>query len=482
VGSIPTASTIQANQDVLGRPFLCLKFTKTPRKPHAFVIALSYIVQHHPVLLVPYLVPCRKTALNHGTKMARLTKPLSNNEIKQAKPKEKDYNLNDGQGLSVLIRTSGTKSWVFKYKKLFSDKRTNIGFGTYPEVTLSDARTKRSEALALLAKEIDPKEQRNEINKQLTTAHNNTLKSVTQEWIQVKRSNISDDHATTIFRSLEIHIFPRLGEYPIYKIKAPIAIETLKPIEASGSLETVKRLAQRLNEVMDYAVNTGIIDHNPLTGITKAFKAPEKKHYPSIKPDELPEFMKTTREANIKYMTRSLIEWQLNTMVRPSEAAGAQWAEIDLKEKIWVIPAKRMKRKRIHKVPLSDQAIIILENMHERTGSKVHVFHSVRSKSNHLSDSTANMSIKRMGYENRLVAHGLRSLASTTLNEQGFDFDLVESALAHVDKDKVRAAYNRAEYIEKRRVMMQWWSDHIEAAKSGHTKTATVIPMISQAK
>jgi hypothetical protein len=374
VGSIPTASTIQANQDVLGRPFLCLKFTKTPRKPHAFVIALSYIVQHHPVLLVPYLVPCRKTALNHGTKMARLTKPLSNNEIKQAKPKEKDYNLNDGQGLSVLIRTSGTKSWVFKYKKLFSDKRTNIGFGTYPEVTLSDARTKRSEALALLAKEIDPKEQRNEINKQLTTAHNNTLKSVTQEWIQVKRSNISDDHATTIFRSLEIHIFPRLGEYPIYKIKAPIAIETLKPIEASGSLETVKRLAQRLNEVMDYAVNTGIIDHNPLSGISKAFKSPQKKHYPTIKPEELPVFMRTIREANIKYVTRCLIEWQLNTMVRPSEAAGTQWSEIDFNEKIWVIPADRMKRKCIHKVPLSDQAMTILENMHKISGSKVHDF------------------------------------------------------------------------------------------------------------
>ena len=414
--------------------------------------------------------------------MARLTKPLSNYEIKQAKPKDKDYSLADGQGLSVLVRKSGTKSWQFKYYKPYTQKRTNIGFGSYPEVSITDARNKRTEALSLLAKDIDPKEQRDENNNQLKAAHNNTFKFVTNQWIEIKRSTVSDDHANDIYRSLELHIFPQLGEYPLHKIKAPIAINTLKPLAANGSLETVKRLSQRINEVMNYAVNIGLIDHNPLSGITKAFQAPAKNNYVTLKPSEIPDLMRSIREANIVHMTRCLIEWQLHTMVRPSEAAGTQWAEINFKEKLWEIPAERMKRKRAHKVPLSDEAIEILESLRDRTGDKTHVFHSVRSASKHLNDSTANMAIKRMGYEGRLVAHGLRALASTTLNEQGFNSDVIESALAHVDSNEVRAAYNRAEYIEKRRVMMQWWSDHIEAAKSGHTKTATVIPMISQAK
>lgn len=413
--------------------------------------------------------------------MARLTKPLSNNEIKQAKHKDKDYNLADGQGLSILVRKSGTKSWQFKYYKPYTKKRTNIGFGSYPEVSLLEARKKREEALALLAKNVDPKEYRDENNSQLQAAHNNTFKFVTEQWIEIKRSTVSNDHANDIYRSLELHIFPKLGEYPLHKIKAAIAINTLKPLAANGSLETVKRLSQRINEVMSYAVNTGLIDHNPLSGITKAFQAPAKKHYATLKPSELPDLMKSIREANIVHMTRCLIEWQLHTMVRPSEAAGTQWCEIDFEEKLWEIPAERMKRKRTHKVPLSDKAISILEALRERTGDKLHVFHSVRTASKHLNDSTANMAIKRMGYEGKLVAHGLRALASTTLNEQGFNFDIIESALAHQDNNEVRAAYNRAEYIEKRRVMMQWWSDHIEAAKVGRTNTSTVVSMISQA-
>lgn len=401
--------------------------------------------------------------------MARISKPLSDLQIKQAKPQGQNYTLADGQGLQLLIRTSGTKSWQFKYYKPYSKSRTNIGLGSYPEVTLSEARRIRDDYRSLLAKDIDPKDQRDEHNRQQKLAHSNTLKAITEEWIKVKQSQVSKDHAADIFRSFELHLFPALGKYPLHKIKAPIAIDTLKPIQAKGQLDLVKRLAQRLNEVMNYAVNSGIIEHNPLTGITNAFQAAQKSHYATLKPEELPELIDAIHKANINHMTRLLILWQLHTMVRPGEAAGTRWDEIDFKEKLWKIPAERMKKKKDHTVPLSNQAMELLIELKEKTGTKQYVFHSVRTKTGFLNESTANVALKRMGFNGRLVAHGLRALASTTLNEQGFDPDVIEAALAHVDKNDVRAAYNRAEYIERRRPMMQWWSNRIENPQNQQT-------------
>jgi integrase len=407
--------------------------------------------------------------------MARKIKPLSDLQVKQAKAKPENYTLSDGQGLNLLIRPSGTKSWQFKYYKPYSKNRTNIGLGSYPEVPLADARRIRENYRSLLAKDIDPKEQRDEHSRQQKLTHGNTLKAITKEWIKVKESQVSKDHAADIFRSFELHLFPTLGKHPLHKIKAPIAIDALKPIQAKGHLDLVKRLAQRLNEVMSYAVNSGIIEHNPLAGITNAFQAAQKSHYATLKPEELPELMKAIREANIAHMTRLLIQWQLHTMVRPSEAAGTQWQEIDFENRLWKIPADRMKKRKDHTVPLSDKAIELLLELKERTGTKPHVFHSVRTKTGYLNESTANVALKRMGFKNRIVAHGLRALASTTLNEQGFDPDSIEAALAHVDKNEVRAAYNRAEYIERRKMMMTWWSDHIDNAKTGIVKGINII-------
>jgi integrase len=241
----------------------------------------------------------------------------------------------------------------------------------------------------------------------------------------------------------------------------------MKPIVAKGSLETVKRLSQRLNEVINYAVNTGLIQANPLTGIKAAFNKPVKQHMPTLTPEELPELMKAIGYASIKLVTRCLIEWQLHTMSRPSEAARAQWKEIDLENMLWVIPAERMKMKREHIVPITIQSAELLERLKPISGHREFVFPADRNPKKHTNVQTANAALKRMGFHNRLVAHGMRALASTTLNEQGFDGDVVEAALAHVDKNEVRRAYNRADYVERRRVMMDWWSEHIEIASTG---------------
>ncbi len=400
--------------------------------------------------------------------MARITKPLTNTEVTHAKPKEKVYTLSDGGGLQLRVKPNGSKLWLFDYFRPYTKVRTSISFGSYPEVSIAEARKKRDEARKLLVKEIDPKDHRDEASRLNEAAHGNTLKHVASQWLNVKKSKVSENHALDTWRSLEGHIFPSLGEVPIHKITAIKTIEVIKPIAAKGALETVKRLCQRLNEIMVFAVNTGLITANPLAGIQKAFQAPIKQHLPTLKPSELPTLMATLSIASIKLTTRCLIEWQLHTMVRPSEAAGARWDELDLHNDLWNIPAERMKKKKPHSVPLSAQSLALLEIMKPISAHSPYIFPSDRNIRTHSNAQTANTALKRMGFDGRLVAHGLRALASTTLNEQGFDADVIEAALAHVGDNEVRNAYNRAEYIQRRIPMMKWWSEHIEKAATGN--------------
>lgn len=400
--------------------------------------------------------------------MPRIAKPLNNTEVSKAKPKDKIYDLSDGDGLQLRVKPSGSKIWQLNYFRPYTKKRTSISFGSYPAVTLADARGKRKDARALLARNIDPKEHRQEQQLRAETAHSNTLKHVAARWLEIKQTKVTADHAQDTWRSLELHIFPALGDIPIHRVTAIKAIEAIKPIAAKGSLETVKRICQRLNEVMIFAANAGLITANPLSGISKAFKTPTKQHQPTLEPAQLPDLMKALSVASIKITTRCLIEWQLHTLVRPGEAAGTQWAEIDWKKKMWSIPAERMKQKRPHVVPLSSQAMALLEVMQPISRRSDYVFPSDRNPRTHTHVQTANMALKRMGFDKKLVAHGLRALASTSLNEQGFDPELIEAALAHTGKDEVRNAYNRATYIARRAPLMNWWSERIEQAATGN--------------
>ena len=400
--------------------------------------------------------------------MPNTTRPLSDTEIKHAKPKSKIYNLADGKGLYLKVKPSGYKVWFFNFVRPVTKKRVAITLGEYPVLTLARARVKRNEYRQLLIDGIDPIEHECEKKRLSAEKNKNTLEAVTNQWIQTKSSRVSKSHAEDIYRSLELHIFPKLGKLPIHKVRAKHVIEALEPIAAKGSLETVKRLTQRLNEVMVYAVNTDLVAANCLSGVSKAFASPKKNHMPTLRPEQLPELMCALANASIKKTTRCLIEWQLHTMTRPGEAAGTKWEEIDLGKKLWAIPATRMKKKRPHKVPLSPQMLTLLEVMKPISANRKYVFPADRNPRNHAHPATANMALKRMGYSHLLVAHGLRSLASTTLNEQGFDPDIIESALAHTDKNDVRGAYNRAEYLERRRIVMRWWSDYIEAAAEGN--------------
>ncbi|MCR9955981.1 integrase domain-containing protein [Vibrio parahaemolyticus] len=406
--------------------------------------------------------------------MPRITKPLTATEVKNAKPKEKEYRLSDGQGLQLRVLPSGSKQWQLNYYRPTNGKRANFNLGRFPDVNLAQARKSSLLAKELIAQGIDPQEEQQKIQQEYKEVHEHTFVNVTKEWFEIKKDSVTPDYATDIWRSLELHIFPHLADMPVKSITAPLVIELLKPIEAKGSLETVKRLSQRLNEVMNFATNCGLIQANPLTGIKAAFKKPKKENMAALKPAELPELMGAIANASIKRTTRCLLEWQLHTMTRPAEASGAKWCEIDIDEKVWTIPAERMKKRREHRIPLTEQALDLLEVMKPISGHREFVFPSDRDPKKPCNSQTANMALKRMGFAGRLVSHGLRSLASTTLNEQGFEADLIEAALAHVDDNQVRSAYNRTDYLERRIPMMCWWSGHIgEAAKGSLSVTGT---------
>ena len=407
--------------------------------------------------------------------MPKITRPLTNTEINNARGKAKEYNLADGLGLALRVLPSGDKYWIFNYQRPISKVRANISLGIFPALSLSSARVIRSEYRDLLAQGIDPKHHRKDNLAANQAAAANTLEKVAADWLCVKKSKVSNDHGDDIWRSLALHIFPYMGQEPINSITAPAVISVLKPIEAKGSYETIKRLCQRLNEVMVFAVNTGIIlGANPLSGIKDAFIAPTKKHLPTLLPSQLDDLVRRIYGASIRYTTRNLVLWQLHTMVRPSEAAAAEWAEIDFDLRLWTIPAARMKKKRQHIVPLSSEMIEILEEMRVISSRSQFIFPSEVKPIESMNSQSANMALKRMGYEGQLVSHGMRSLASTILNEYGFAPDIVESALAHTDKNTVRAAYNRAEYVDRRRDMMDWWSKRVSQSRTTGLSTGAL--------
>ncbi|HCI6944551.1 TPA: tyrosine-type recombinase/integrase [Klebsiella variicola subsp. variicola] len=394
--------------------------------------------------------------------MARITRPLTNNEILKAKPREKDFTLHDGDGLFLLVKTTGKKLWRFRYQRPNSGSRTNLSLGSYPALTLATARQIRDQHLTTLAQGMDPQQQQELASEQRQIELDSIFSTVAANWFQIKSRSVTEDYAKDIWRSLDKDVFPTIGSIPVQEIKARTIVEALEPIKARGALETVRRLVQRVNEIMIYAVNTGLIDANPASGIGMAFEKPKKQNMPTLRPEELPRLMRSLVMSNLSVATRCLIEWQLLTLVRPSEASGARWAEIDLDAKLWTIPAERMKAKREHIVPLSQQALDILEVMKPISAHREHVFPSRNDPKQPMNSQTANAALKRIGYGGKLVAHGLRSIASTAMNEAGFNPDVIEAALAHTDKNEVRRAYNRSTYLLQRTELMSWWGVYVK--------------------
>lgn len=402
--------------------------------------------------------------------MARITTPLTATEVRAARPAEKEYTLQDGNGLYLLVKPNGAKIWRFNYVRPGDRKRALVSFGSLDDVTLADARKRRDEYRAMVAAGTDPQhhQQQQRDSEQLRRGH--TFRKVAADWYEMKKTqNLAANTVKDIWRSLEKYVFPDVGEMPVTELTPRHFVTLLEPIKARGNLETLKRVLQRINEVMDFAANSGLIQLNPATNVRKAFPTPTKTHMPTIRPEQLPELMQALSVASIERQTRLLIEWQLLTVTRPAEAAESRWDEIDLTAKTWTIPAGRMKMRRDHVIPLCAQALAVLDSMKPISAHREHVFPGFKDPKQPMCSQTANVALKRMGFKGVLVSHGLRAIFSTAANEEGFEPDVIEAALAHVDTNSVRRAYNRSQYLEKRVALMGWWGSVVEAAATGAT-------------
>ncbi|HGP4139905.1 TPA: integrase domain-containing protein [Enterobacter roggenkampii] len=400
--------------------------------------------------------------------MPKVATKLTDTEIKKAKPTEKEFTLWDGDGLFLRIKPSGKKIWHLGYTVPLTKKRAKMSLGFYPYLTLAQARALRDEYLTLLAQGIDPQSHNEQKAQALKDATEHTFQTVAKKWLdeKIKTSGISQDHAKDIWRSLERNIFPTLGDIPIKEIRPKMLKQHLDPIEQRGVLETLRRIISRLNEIFRYAATEELIEFNPADNLTQRFSKPKKQNMPALPPSELPRFIVALANASIRLETRLLIEWQLLTWVRPGEAVRARWTDIDEENRFWNIPAEFMKMKRPHKVPLSKEAMRILESMKLISGHREWVFPSIKAPLSHMHEQTANAAIIRMGFGGELVAHGMRSIARTAAEETGkFRTEVLEAALAHSKKDEIIAAYNRAEYLAERATLMQWWSDYIKAQR-----------------
>lgn len=419
--------------------------------------------------MAPFLGPNIKGPKLDGPKMAKIAKKLTDTEIKSTKPTDKEINLFDGDGLILRIAPlskGGKKNWYFRYAVPVSKKRTKMSLGTYPHLTLARARALRDEYLSLLANGINPQVHNTQKANALKDATEHTFQAVAKKWLdeKVKTSGISQDHANDIWRSLERNIFPTLGDTPIKEIRPKMLKQHLDPIEKRGVLETLRRIISRLNEIFRYAATEELIEFNPADNLAQRFSKPKKQNMPALPPTELPRFLTVLNNASVRMETRLLIEWQLLTWVRPGEAVRARWADIDTDNSMWNIPSDFMKMKKPHKVPLSKEALRVLDSMKAISGHREWVFPSIKAPLNHMHEQTANAAIIRMGFGGELVAHGMRSIARTAAEESGkFRTDVLEAALAHSKKDEITAAYNRAEYLAERVVLMQWWSDYVQA-------------------
>lgn len=407
--------------------------------------------------------------------MARLVKPLTDTEIKNAKPTA--FPLFDGGGLFIDITAKGSKLWRFKYCKPFIKKRTTISLGAYPSISLTQARALRNEYNALLANDIDPQEHRKRLEEEKAANLHRTFAKMAEQWFEDRKTkaNFSERTAKDTWALFERHLLKMFGDYPLEQITPLIAINALKPLEKAGKLETVRKLIGNINNVMRFALHRGLIEYNPLGEIGKAFDKPVVQGMKTIEPAGLGEFLKGLYKARDENRFNPLSFYAvllvLLTGGRPSEIAKARWADIDLKGHIWAYRVqkgnKNLPEGRLHSVTLSRQAVAIFKKMrtiHNALNMQSpFVFASEKAKNGHLTiEAIRQAVIKAMG-KDRLTTHGIRHLISTALNDRDYKADWIEHALSHKDKNQIRATYNKAQYLEQRAKMLQEWADYVES-------------------
>ncbi|MEO8400930.1 MAG: integrase arm-type DNA-binding domain-containing protein [Gammaproteobacteria bacterium] len=392
-------------------------------------------------------------------------------QVKNAKPREKAYKLTDEKGLYLLVNPNGSKLWKLKYR--FAGIEKKLSLGSFPTVSISAARETREEAKKQLTNNIDPGVLKNSIKRSKRLAAENSFEAIAREWHAKFSSTRTKEHASRTLIRLEQNIFPWIGRRPIMEVTAPELLSALRRVESRGAIETAHRILQICGQVFRYAIATGRAERNLSADLVGALAPVKKKHHASITdPVEVGKLLRTINGYEGFFVTKCALQLAPLFFVRPGELRHAEWDEFDFeKASEWRIPAKKMKMREQHIVPLSTQAIAILQELKAFTGEGKYVFPSVRTSKRPMSENTVLGGLRRLGYTtDEMTGHGFRSLASTLLNENGWNRDAIERQLAHAERNNIRAAYNYAEYLPERRKMMQWWADYLENLQNSNNK------------
>jgi len=404
-------------------------------------------------------------------------KPLTALAVKNAKPREKPYRLAAGKGLYLEVMPTGAKYWRWKYR--FGGKEKRLALGVFDDVSLAEAKDRRREARETLRQGIDPAAKRKAERLAAKVAAATSFEAVAREWLEKESTKLAPSTVAAAQRRLESLVFPWIGTRPVSEITPPELLEVLRRVESQGKLETAQRLKQRCGQIFRYAIATGRAERDPSADLRGALATPKVRHRAAVTdPAEVGALLRSIEGFSGQFVTHCALRLLPLLFVRPGELRHAEWSEIDLDAAEWRIPAERTKMRRPHLVPLSTQAVAILRELEPLTGHGRFVFPGIRTIRRPISENTINAALRRLGYsKDEMTGHGFRSLATTLLNEQGWPPDVIERQLAHIERNKVRAAYNRAEHLGERRKMMQAWADYLDALRSG----GKVTPIRSRA-
>lgn len=402
----------------------------------------------------------------------------SNATILAIKPGDERKRLNDGSGLYLrLFVKGGSHGWRFDYS--MAGRRNTLSLGTYPAVSLSQARKKAEDARRLVREGVDPSDTRKAAKEDVRARRaaqkreadglppEGSFEAVAREWYEKNAPGWAPSHAEKIIRRLERDVFPWVGRRPVHEIEPLELLSVLKRVEERGAIETTHRVQQNCGQVFRYAVATGRAKSDPSRDLRGALTPWKPEHYPTVtEPREVGRLLLDIEAYEGGFITKCAMRLAPLLFVRPGELRRAEWNEVNLQAAEWRIPAAKMKARVQHIVPLSSQAVAILKDLHQLTGRSRWVFPGIRTNGEPMSENTINAALRRLGYDRtKLTAHGFRGMASTMLHEHGWDSDVIERQLSHAERNAVKAAYNHAEHLPARRKMMQEWSDHLEGLR-----------------
>jgi integrase len=393
---------------------------------------------------------------------------LTDIAVKSAKPQDKPYKLTDGDGMYLLVTATG-KYWRLDYRYL--GKRKTLAIGVYPTITLADARERRYEARKSLANNVDPSESKVSARKEAIRNASITFEVVAREWHQKNTVKWSAKNTVRTLSLFERCIFPFIGKLPIADIKPSELLETIQRIEKRGNIQTAHRAMMNCGQIFRYAMATDRASQDISLVLRGSLTPIVEKHHASIQdPNKIGQLLRDIDAYEGLFVTKCALKLAPLFFVRPGELRQAEWSEFNLDEAEWKIPAEKMKMKSVHIIPLSNQALEIIKELKNHTGHVKYLFPGLRSSDRAMSDNTVNAALRRLGYDkDEMSGHGFRSMASTILHEQGWPHDAIERQLAHADRNKVSAAYNYADYLPKRKEMMQKWADYLDELKDKKT-------------